>query len=392
LKILYLSKAIFPSEISHSLSIMRVCQALYDMGNEVILTGIKSNKIDDDPIKYYGVNGGFNINLVKSTGFLNNQLLRLTNIIISIKNWFIIKKEKPDIIYSRLTLVELLFVPKKIPIIYEMHSLSYIGKKWHKKLIFLLILKRKNLDRIIVTTHSLAKMLQNYFPKIKIIVAQLSAELPITISEKQKNTFLNNNLLNNKFNKHIGYTGYLDNYGLRGTDIICRIASIMPEYAFHVVGGEEEIVAYWIKYGKTINNNNNLFFYGYRNSNQIPYFLKIFDVVLAPLQYRPTKRAPLGMNASPLKLSQYMAYGKPIIASDIYSHKELLVDGENALLVEPNDINEWAKAIERVINDDSLSKRLSINSKNYYYSKLTPQKRIEVILDGFVLNNDKVKK
>jgi hypothetical protein len=168
---------------------MRVCQALYDMGNEVILTGVKSNNINDDPIKYYGVNGGFNISLVKSTGFLNNQLLRflrLTNLIKSIKNWFIIKKEKPDIIYSRLTLVELLFVPKNIPIIYEMHSLSYIGKKWHKKLIFLLILKRKNLDRIIVTTHSLAKMLQNYFPKTKIIVAQLSAELPITISEKQK--------------------------------------------------------------------------------------------------------------------------------------------------------------------------------------------------------------
>ena len=37
-----------------------------------------------------------------------------------------LKKFKPDIIYSRLTLFELFFLPKDIPVLYEMHSLGYL--------------------------------------------------------------------------------------------------------------------------------------------------------------------------------------------------------------------------------------------------------------------------
>ena len=45
-----------------------------------------------------------------------------------------------------------------------------------------------------------------------------------------------------------------------------------------------------------------IFFYGYKNPSMMPYFLNCFNVVLAPLQYRPEARAPLGANMSPLKL------------------------------------------------------------------------------------------
>ena len=38
---------------------------------------------------------------------------------------------------------------------------------------------------------------------------------------------------------------------------------------------------------------------------------------------------------SPLKLFEYMASGRPIVASDLPSLREVLADGRNALLVEP---------------------------------------------------------
>jgi hypothetical protein len=62
-KILYISAAAFPSEKSHSLSIMRVCQALSDAGNEVTLFGQSSDlkPFEKVPIGFYGLRGGFSV-------------------------------------------------------------------------------------------------------------------------------------------------------------------------------------------------------------------------------------------------------------------------------------------------------------------------------------------
>lgn len=388
MRIIYVSGAIFPSEVSHTLSKVRVCQAFVDDGHNVILSGVKNNKviIPDSIPNYYGVKGGFDIFLKKTNLLWDNKITRkfyIKGIILSFYNRLIINKYKPDIIYSRLTISELILLPKSVPIIYEMHSLGGLRKGFLARSLFKYALKFKNFKRIVVTTNSLAQLLKKEVSNIDIVVARLSAEKPFGFKTEELINFKKLNFRggNSKFN--VGYTGYLDNVGLRGTEVICKVAANFPDVSFHIVGGEQEIVKYWIEKAKKYNVHKNIHFYGFRNPAEMPYFLLNFDLVMAPLQYKPNKSAPSGAGMSPLKIPQYMAYRCAIVASDIPAHREILRDNENASLVKCDDINSWTEAIRILLSDKE--KRASFGSEAYqsYLSDFTSEGRIKKILNGF---------
>ena len=61
---------------------------------------------------------------------------------------------------------------------------------------------------------------------------------------------------------------------------------------------------------------------------------------------------------SPLKLFDYMAAGAPIVASDLPTVREVLADGDNALLVPPEDPDALAAAIGRLLVNPGLADRL----------------------------------
>jgi glycosyltransferase involved in cell wall biosynthesis len=62
---------------------------------------------------------------------------------------------------------------------------------------------------------------------------------------------------------------------------------------------------------------------------------------------------------SPLKLFEYMASGRPIVASDLPSFREILTDGHNAVLVEPGNARALAAGIRRIMEDAELGERLA---------------------------------
>jgi glycosyltransferase involved in cell wall biosynthesis len=62
---------------------------------------------------------------------------------------------------------------------------------------------------------------------------------------------------------------------------------------------------------------------------------------------------------SPLKLFEYMAAGRPIVASDLPAITEVLRHEKNALLVAPGDPAALAAAVRRLLNDRALADRLA---------------------------------
>lgn len=87
-----------------------------------------------------------------------------------------------------------------------------------------------------------------------------------------------------------------------------------------------------------------------------------FDIALQP------KVAPY---ASPLKLFEYMGLGRAILAPDQPNIREVLVDGENALLFRTGDPAHFRSQITRLCGDADLRRRLgdaasrSIEAKGY---------------------------
>ncbi|MFQ5783901.1 MAG: glycosyltransferase family 4 protein [Alphaproteobacteria bacterium] len=62
--------------------------------------------------------------------------------------------------------------------------------------------------------------------------------------------------------------------------------------------------------------------------------------------------------ASPLKLIEYMALGRAIVAPARANIRELLTDGENAVLFDPKAPGSLQRAVERICADASLRRRL----------------------------------
>ncbi|MEY2546057.1 MAG: hypothetical protein QOG48_1174, partial [Verrucomicrobiota bacterium] len=73
----------------------------------------------------------------------------------------------------------------------------------------------------------------------------------------------------------------------------------------------------------------------------------------------------LGTEASPIVLREAFAAGVPVIATRIGDIPEVVRDGENGLLIEPNDRDALANAIMRFLNDPELAQRCATNARKY---------------------------
>ena len=68
---------------------------------------------------------------------------------------------------------------------------------------------------------------------------------------------------------------------------------------------------------------------------------------------------PKAQRVIPNKVFQALACGTPVITADTPAARELLVDGESALLVPPGDARALAGAIRRLAQDPALARRLA---------------------------------
>ena len=94
-----------------------------------------------------------------------------------------------------------------------------------------------------------------------------------------------------------------------------------------------------------------MFFHGHVPPSQVPNFLRVFDVMIAPYQPVVPLHGGVGDNAKwvcPLKMFDYMAAGKPIICSDHPVLREILSHEKDALLCAPMDVVGWADALSRL--------------------------------------------
>ncbi len=93
---------------------------------------------------------------------------------------------------------------------------------------------------------------------------------------------------------------------------------------------------------------------------RVPALLSMSDIVVSPAV---SVSASQGGTGSPLKLFEYMAAGKAIVATDIPNAAAVLHNDETALLVKAGDSLAFSKAIVALLRQPELRNRLANNAK-----------------------------
>jgi glycosyltransferase involved in cell wall biosynthesis len=96
-------------------------------------------------------------------------------------------------------------------------------------------------------------------------------------------------------------------------------------------------------------------FTGIIDRERIPDYVAAFDIALQPA---------VVPYASPLKLFEYLALGRAIVAPASPNIMEVLSDGENAVLFDPQRPDGMVLAIDRICNDAALCRRVAEGARN----------------------------
>jgi glycosyltransferase involved in cell wall biosynthesis len=373
--LVYLSFAAFPSHFAHSVQIMKMVEALGKTGDVQPILSADFKQPIEQLFSDYNISHPFAIytNRVPS--------IRIAGRMISVfRSFFFLLKKKPQLIYTRDIfhcllgcLVSLFF---KTNIIYEIHE------TWHsiwKHLFFKMCLPCGSLKRLVFIAASLKEWCEKKYPKTPKIMESMVCHDGVDIADFEIQ------LSKNELRKTLSlpetafvalYTGSL--YQEKGIELIIDIARQCPGIHFAMVGGNYmQIQDYSKKAG--LLNINNICFYGHRPFREMAMWLNAADVLLMP--YQPARHGAGDITTesmSPLKMFEYMAARRPILASNLAEIREVLSEGKEALLLDPLDSGEWVTAIHRLKQEPSLGEALSENAfcKINGYSWLNRAKRI----------------
>ena len=119
-------------------------------------------------------------------------------------------------------------------------------------------------------------------------------------------------------------------------------------------------------------------FTGNVSYEKVPLYINMSSVGVAPFTLARNDRIGL----SPLKVYEYLACGKPVVASDVKGIGELLNNTGSGILVAPEDSTELANGIIKLIKDKELREKMGKNGREMVVNNCTwehiAKKTIEV--------------
>ncbi|HEX2513998.1 MAG TPA: glycosyltransferase family 4 protein, partial [Chloroflexota bacterium] len=143
----------------------------------------------------------------------------------------------------------------------------------------------------------------------------------------------------------VAYTGHL--YAWKGAHTLARTAGLLPpDVQVCIVGGTPADVAAFERY-LVESGSQRVRLVGYVPPGEVPLWLAAADVLALP---NSAGEAISARYTSPLKLFEYMAAGRGIVASDLPSLREVLRDGVNARLVAPDSPADLARGLAELLD------------------------------------------
>ncbi|HSK81690.1 MAG TPA: glycosyltransferase [Thermoanaerobaculia bacterium] len=249
-----------------------------------------------------------------------------------------------------------------VPVIYDMQS--SLPEQLMKHLAFRNAMAQSGLKRAerwllrhadsIVSSAGLAQKVRSLVPNARLREWRFASGLPPAPADQAE--ALRRDLAIAPGRPVVLYSGTFETYqGL--PELLAAIPHVraeVPEVTFVLVGAEESGGTTIERGHVDLVRSGALRVVRRQPRERIPLFLALADVVVSPRAY--------GDNL-PLKIFDYLAAGRPIVATDIPAHRALL-DESRALLTRPWS-PEIASAIVRLLRDKPLAARLAAAGQAY---------------------------
>jgi glycosyltransferase involved in cell wall biosynthesis len=172
--------------------------------------------------------------------------------------------------------------------------------------------------------------------------------------------------------KIVCYCGHL--YEGRGIDLLLEASLRLKDVLFIVVGGMAKDIERYREMAR-VKDARNFILKGFVPYAVVPAYLFAADLLVMPYTSRMTDvtgRVVAGFT-SPIKMFEYMASERPIVATKLPPIEEVLKDGENAILVEPDNLAALISGIEKALNApelcDKLASRAASQVKSYTWKE-----------------------
>jgi len=343
MKFCYIANIRIPTERAHGIQIAKTCEALADLGAELVLVvPQRMNTIKKDTYEYYGVKENFKIVFIPTLDLIHFGKIGfvIQSMLFAIGAFLYLIKNKVDVVYSRNRLPLLCVLPIKSKKFWEVHD----AKKG-----FFTDFLCKRLNGIIAISNGLRDFyIRENFSQDNIIVAPDGVSIShFMISEDMVSIRRKLGLPTDK--KIVLYTGQL--YGWKGVQTLADAGTFLDtDTDIIFVGGSAK---HQVDF-RTRNSDHNIALLPQQTYDRVPLYLKSADVLVLP---NTAKEAISNLYTSPMKLFEYMASGVPIVASKIPSICEVLND-TNAILVEADNPKALSEGIRKAF-DHTISRKLA---------------------------------
>lgn len=159
------------------------------------------------------------------------------------------------------------------------------------------------------------------------------------------------------------YAGHL--FSSKGVDTLLEASQFLAKdgKVYFAGGTDEDINSFKIKAEKL--KVKNVVIVGRRGHEEIPWWLRAADILVIP---NTAKEDAAKYESSPSKLFEYMASGRPIVASDVPAIRDVF-DESMGYFFEPDNAASLAATIQQVLVDrysaEEKGKRARIEARNY---------------------------
>lgn len=384
MKVLFLSPQPFFEERGTPIAVFEVIRVLTSLGNEIDLYTYPIGKdIEMNGLNLIRSPGGIFFKKVSPgpsyTKAILDALLFLKTILSAFNKKYNVIHAVEESAFFGVLLSKLL----KIPLIYDMDSsipaqIAYTG--FIKNGFILKVassLERwaiKNSAVIITVCSSLTDIVKREFPEKPVFQIE---DLPLSfkditvsdeiLAEVKKDLDINREVV-------IVYTGNFEGY--QGLDLLIssipHVVKEVEDVKFLLVGGDEKQIAELKGKCKSLGVGDKIIFTGRRPLEEMPLYMGLADLLVSPRIQ--------GTN-TPLKIYTYLKSGKPVVATDLLTHRQVL-NRDVAILTEP-DPESLAEGIVFLAKDRRFREELGRKGAAYVDSISDPKRFYNKVSDVY---------